>query len=80
MTRNDHARILSAYLTRLPMAHLAAIVEAERAAWVSQSWEPMGAQMKAQDRAREAVLAAINSMLDHDIKQIEEIAFNQSGA
>jgi hypothetical protein len=36
--------------------------------------------MKAQDRAREAVLAAINSMLDHDIKQIEEIAFNQSGA
>jgi cytochrome P450 len=73
MTRNDHARILSAYLTRLPMAHLAAIVEAERAAWVSQSWEPMGAQMKAQDRAREAVLTAINSMLDHDIKQIEEI-------
>jgi hypothetical protein len=73
MTRNDHARILSAYLSRLPMAHMAAIVEAERAAWVSQSWEPMSAQLKAQDRAREAVLAAINSMLDHDIKQIEEL-------
>lgn len=73
MTRNDHARILSAYLSRLPMAHMAAIVEAERAAWVSQSWEPMGAQLKAQDRAREAVLAAINSMLDHDLKQIEEL-------
>jgi len=73
MTRNDHARILSAYLSRLPMAHMAAIVEAERAAWVSQSWEPMGAQLKAQDRAREAVLAAINSLLDHDLKQIEEL-------
>lgn len=73
MTRSDHARILSAYLSRLSMAHMAAIVEAERAAWVSQSWEPMGAQLKAQDRAREAVLAAINSMLDHDLKQIEEL-------
>ena len=73
MTRNDHARILYAYLSRLSMANLAAIVEAERAAWVSQSWEPMSAQLKAQDRAREAVLAAINSMLDHDIKQIEEL-------
>lgn len=73
MTRSEHARILSAYLSRLSMSHMAAIVEAERAAWVSQSWEPMGAQLKAQDRAREAVLAAINSMLDHDLKQIEEL-------
>jgi len=73
MTHDDHARILSAYLSRLPMAHLAAIVEAERAAWVSQSWEPMSAQMKAQDRARAAVQAAIGSMLDHDLKQIEEL-------
>lgn len=73
MTRDDHARILSAYLSRLPMAHLAAIVEAERAAWVSQSWEPVTAQMKAQDRAREAVQAAIRSMLDHDLNNIEEL-------
>lgn len=73
MTRDEHARILSAYLTRLSMAHLAAIVEAERAAWVSHSWEPMGAQLKAQDRARAAVRDAIGSMLDHDLKQIEEI-------
>lgn len=71
MTREDHARVLYAYISRMTAAHLKSVLEAELKAWHAATNYPLGAQLAAQKQSMEAIEAAIERMLESDLNNIQ---------
>ncbi len=73
MTREQHAKIFSAYLNRLKISGLELINEAQTEAWRDCQNHGMSAQIKSQQRADEITQFVINGMLQHDLDIIERV-------
>jgi len=73
MNVSEHARILSAYLTRLTHQDLERILEADAECWKAQSNYGTNEQLRVQDKFRSIVLEAMGNMLAHDRDNIAQV-------
>jgi len=71
MTREQHASVLYAYLSRMTPANVKGILEAEMKAWHAATNYPLGAQLAAQKQSMDAIEAALDRMLDSDLNNIQ---------
>ena len=76
--RSKHAKILNAYVSRLRLADLRAIVAADEQCWHAQANLGNSGQIEAQEKFRNVVYQAVDSMLDHDLGLIESVLEEQS--
>jgi hypothetical protein len=73
MSKIDHARILNAYLMRLPISDVEAINEANKK-WVNAYLNGNNAeQMKCRAGFYALVANATNNLIEHDIRYIEQV-------
>jgi hypothetical protein len=73
MNISEHARILSAYLTRLTHKDLERILEADAECWRAQANYGTNEQLRVQDKFRAVVLEAMGNMLTHDRDNIAQV-------
>lgn len=69
--RKQHAKILGAYLNRLPLKQLEEIVQAQRNAWHATLNLSNWSQDRAQNHANEVIETAIRHITDYDLALIE---------
>lgn len=72
--REQHAKILGAYLNRLPLAQLEHIVLAQRMAWAASLNGSNRSQAVAQKHADEVIEQAVRHITDYDLSLIEATA------
>lgn len=73
LNREKHTKILNAYLSRLNLADLRAIVAADENCWHAQLNLGNSSQIEAQEKFRKVVCSAIDSVIDHDLDLIEKV-------
>lgn len=69
--RKHHADILAAYIGQMPPIVLDQILKASRASWAEALNGNRSSQLEAQAREREVIRAAIDTITDHGILNIE---------
>lgn len=73
LTRKSHSAILAGYLYRLTLAELREILAAAEAKAQAQLNHGLGAQLRANQRMAEVIVAATDTMLEHDLELIDGI-------
>jgi hypothetical protein len=73
MNVSEHARILSAYLSRLSRKDLERILEADAKCWHASQNNGTNEQIRVQDQFNGVVLEAMGNMLAHDRQNITTI-------
>jgi hypothetical protein len=73
MNVSEHARILSAYLSRLTRKDLERILEADAKCWKASQNGGTSEQMRVQAQFNGVVLEAMGNMLWHDRQNITNI-------
>ena len=73
MNLDQHSDILTAYLSRLPLADLRAIVTAAEYSQAAQLNQPTREQLRRELGMRQAVRDAVAVLILHDISLIEMI-------
>jgi len=73
MNVSEHARILSAYLSRLSRKDLERILEADAKCWHASQNNGTNEQIRVQDQFNGVVLEAVGNMLAHDREIITTI-------
>ncbi|TAL80687.1 MAG: hypothetical protein EPN77_19305 [Candidimonas sp.] len=71
--RDIHKRLFARYIANLTLADAKEIFEAIEGCWHEQLNGNKGSQLKAQDREVQAVSAAVDHMLTHDLGAIDGI-------
>ena len=70
MNNTQHAAILAAYINALPLAHIEAIQQTQRAAWEQGLNGNRSTQGETQRDCREAIANAVAAMNEHDLAAI----------
>lgn len=73
MTVEQHANVFYAYLARLSLEQLRAVVSAQEASWFAAANYGNSGQLQAQEESQEAVQRAMGKMLGSDVANIESI-------
>ncbi len=73
MNKKLHAKILRAYLARLPRQQMELIMEADKESWRASCHLGNNAQIRAQAKFSEVVDNAVESMLHQDMQLIEDV-------
>jgi len=78
MSREQHQRILSAYLGRISIQSLEDVLDARREGAHASLNLGNSAQLRCHHLAREATDAAIDSLIDHDLGLIDNVLKEES--